>query len=280
MANGTVISVPIGTDFPFQVTLLDTAGDPVTTYTSGDTPFSEVWAGQDQPVLLTPTCTWISAPEGTFQAVISGDTTTSISPGKYRLRNGVNTASGLTVVIPDTFIEFTFSPGSGTTLTTYCQFTDLLKWAPWISDLQSDTDESGFIIERNTARKWLERIIQRHNFGTYWNDFATPLFGFQLGGDDSIRNWGQTDPVLQGWLDDDYLLVNEQVIEITAKYAIYMVCQSQVGPNNESTAWQQRANDFYADAQRLVTSYSAELYQPGNQIAPLKVIPCGRATLR
>jgi hypothetical protein len=283
MANGTVISVPIGTDFPFQVSLLDTAGDPVTTYTSSDTPFCEIWAGQDQPVLLTPTASWITAPAGTVQVMISGDTTTTITPGKYWLRNGVTTSSGLTVTMPDTFIEFTASPGSATTLPTYCDLKDMQLLAPWVDQLQDMiSDESGFATYRQRARQWLDRVIQRNRF----NSSSWGTLG--LGGAAFVgwfwTGWyaqGQDDPVLQSYLDQDLLMTGEpkMVATMTAAKALGYLCKAQIGPDDKATAWQQRGYDFDADAEEMAMKYTAEIDINDDGYADI-VIPCGRATLR
>ena len=282
MSQGTPISVPVGVDYDVQVSLIDGNGNPVTIFTVSDTPFAEIWSGSSTPVAVTPTCTWVSAPAGTFTLNIVGSTTTNLSPGKYRLRYGVKpNGTGQTFAAQDVFVEFTASPGSQAALSSYCTYQDMLNYAPWIGSDQDVTDETGFAVQRNKARQWLERIIQRHNPASYWNDFATTLFGYSIGGSDqTVRNWQQTDPVLQGYLDSNYLRVNEQVIEITAKYALYLVANAQVGPNDQKTSWQQLATDWYADAQREVKAYTAEIYLPGNTISPVKVIPCGRVTIR
>jgi hypothetical protein len=280
MSAGTPITIPISIDQDFTVTLLDTNGNPYTSFTSEDSPFAEVWAGDDTPVVLEPACAWISPSLGTFTISFLSTSTSALAAGKYRLRYGV-ISGGRTFAAQDVYIRFLASPGTDAPLTYYASYQDMLDFAPWIEDEQSLTDETGFAQERYRARQWLERIIQRHNPMSYWNEFAIPLFGFSIGtGDLPSWNWGQTDPVLQGWLDSDYLLVSEQVTEITAKYALYLVCNAQVGPGTEKTNWQSLAQDWYADAQRLVLSYSAEIYLADNAISPIRTIPCGRITLR
>lgn len=282
MANG-LVSIPVGIDEPYIINLLDDYGNPVTTYTTADTPYATVWSGQNTPVVLTPTCAWISAPAGTFSMTIVGSQTSSLTPGRYRLRYGVNTAGGLTVAAPDVFIEFTDSPGTQATLTTYCTHQDLRNYAPWIDTLQAVTDESGFLVQRAKSRQWLERIIQKHNPLGQWNSVFTGIFGNYIGEDgffNNQRNWGQTDSVLQGWLDANYLKVTEQTIEITSKYALYLIANAQIGPDDKMTSWQNLAQQFYADCQRLVKAYAAEIYLSNNAVTPVRVIPCGRVTIR
>jgi hypothetical protein len=281
MSSGVPIVIPPGIDQDVPVALLDENGNPVTVFTTADSPYAEVWSGENTPVILSPACTWISAPLGTFVMSFNSSDTADIAPGKYRLRYGV-VSNGRTYAAQDVFLQFTESPGDATPLTSYCSYRDMVDFAPWIADLQDANDQTAFAVERYRARQWLDRVIQRHNPMSFWNEFAIPLFGFSIGtGNDLPQwNWGQTDPVLQAWLNQDLLLVSEQVTQITAKYALYLVCAAQVGPGSEKTNWQQLAADFYADAVRITQCYSAEIYLAGNPIAPIRVIPCSRVCLR
>lgn len=280
MAKGT-LEIAAGTDDDYIVNLATDDGTPVTSYAADDTPIAVVWSGSDTPILFSPTCTWIDPSQGTIRMSILGSDTANLPPGKYRLRVALETTSGRIVVGAEYFLVLIASPGGSPILPSYCSHQDMLDYAPWLDELQDVGDETGFARQRHKARLWLDRVIIRHNpTAGYWNDFATPLFGSSLGRDRRYnRNWGQTDPVLQGWLDADYLRVTEQVVEITAKYALYLVCNAQVGPTGDRTAWQRMASEFYDDAQRIVKAFTAELYQTPTSTLAMKIIPCGRVTL-
>ena len=277
MAN--FLSVAVGVDLNPVITLKNQDTDTVTTFTLSDTPYAEVWGGLDTPVILTPTCEWIDPTQGQFVIAISGSATASITPGRYQIRYGVITAAGQKLAAPDQAITFTDSPGVSGSLSVYCTYQDMLDFDPGVEQLQTEEDLAGFVRQRHRARQWLERIIQRHNTSTGFNSFGTSLFGYSIGGDSAGAS-GATNSVLQGYLDNNYLLLSEQVTAITAKYSLYLVYNAKVGPDDKMTVWQRLAAQWYADVQREVLGYTAEIYLPGNTTAPLYVIPCGRVSLR
>lgn len=280
MANGT-LSLPVGIDDNFQVNLLDESGGIVTSYSGSDTPTATVWGGSDTAVLFNPTCSWIDPTEGTIMMSILGTDTATLDPGKYRLRVGVTTQGGRKVAGDDYFLELTTSPGTAADLSVYCTHKDLLDYADWVDTLQSSSAREGFASHRHKARLWLERVILRHQAPNYyWNEPFTNLFGNSIGMGSASWNWGQTDPVLQDRLTNNYLRVTEQVVEITAKYALYLIANAQVGPDDKRTSWQNIAAEFYGDAQRLVKAFSAEIYLPGNSTSPIDTIHCGRLSTR
>lgn len=275
MGNSITVAVGIDRDIPIS---LRNANDCPTAFTGADTPFAEIWGGLDTPVILNPPCDWSDPTQGKFKIRLVGSDTSSIMPGRYQIRFGVHLGDGRTVA-DDMDITFTDSPGATGSLSVYCTYQDMLDYDPSVEQQQTAEDLAGFVRQRHRARTWLDSVIIRHSGATVgWNSFALALFGNSIGGDCGGNSLNLND--LREYLDDNWLLITEQVTEITAKYALYLVYNAKIGPGDKQTQYQSLANIWYADVQRLIKGYQAELYQPGNTEVPMYVFHCGRSGIR
>jgi hypothetical protein len=184
---------------------------------AGDEPFTAtIWAGDDLASAASPTVTWITAP-ATVNVRVD---TSAIGPGDYQLRvtdanNDVDVGWFRLRVLP--------APGVATASPTYCSFDDLLTHAPWILDVQAESDQAGFAEQRARAREWLDSVLQAHY------DPGSPGYSSA----DSLLVFGYWDPGAQGYstwlrdqLDADNLVVDRRVKDCVAKYAISLVLQS------------------------------------------------------
>ncbi len=256
------------------MTLLDQNGNPVTSYTSADTLTALVWVGSDQPVLFNPSVAWISAPAGTISLTIDGSQTTGLEAGRYTLRVLVDG-----VATPDAYLTLTSSPGTGTAYTSYSSYADMRDYYPGVGELQDATETEGYARQRQKARQWVDRVIQRNRVnaaGYYTLGTGGPtIFGFWSG-------WwmvGQDDPTLQGYLDSNLLMIKPLLIEMSAKKALGFVCKAQIGKDDKGTNFQVLGEQFDREAEHLMCMYTAEIDINGDGYSDI-TIPCGKASHR
>ena len=271
---GYKLQLPIGTTQSWQITLLDQQGNPVTAYTSADTLTCQVWVGADQPVLFQPTVAWISAPAGTITLTIAANQTTSLEAGEYTIRMTVDN-----VALPDSYLILTASPGSATAYTSYSKYRDLLDYLPSLEQLQDSKDTEGFARQRQKARQWVERTIQRNRVNASGYSSLGPAGPTTYGWWSGWWMLGQDDPVLQGYLDANLLMLKPIVIEMVSKKAIGYVCKAQIGPDDKQTNWQSMGAQFDWEAESLMCKYTAEIDLNGDAYSDI-TIPCGKASYR
>jgi hypothetical protein len=251
------ITTSAGTDADFEITLLDADGNRVTTYTAEDSLSGEIWAGDDQAVLLLPSVSWIDPAQGTIRLTIVGSQTALISPARYRVRIRINTTDDRVIDAWESWLEITASPGSATAPKVYCTYNDLVLVAPWLATEQTVNDQAGFAEQRGLAREWLDSIIHR---------------SFLHG----IRS-----TYLQGLLDTDKLIVTPQVVEITAKRAIGTICANILSgaPGEKESGYQRLSYRFLAEASALAMEFTAEVDTDGDG-EPELIVHCGKASIR
>lgn len=243
-----------GTQAVYQIALLDANGDPITSYTASDSLSAEVWPGDDQSTIFTPSVEWIDATAGTLKLSFATADTSSIDPGKYKAVVYITVAGQDPVAAWYGLVDILAAPGSATLPKTYGSYEDMLVYALWIKDLPNADFATGFVENRAEARRWLDTVIQRHYrsfFGVPKSD-GTAYYAYPM------LNIGQ-DKVLKDWLDADYLMLTDQVREVVAKRAIGSVLTQLYGPTQEGSAYQQEGRKFLAEADSLVKSMVAQL---------------------
>lgn len=271
---GLVLEMVKGTSRDFELQAQNPDGTIPSDFLSSDTLTANMFAGDNQPSLFSPTTTWVDAPTAKYHVQFNDADTTSFDTAIYKLIIKV-TRAGRSGVIGNISLSILPNIGVALALPVYCKIADMLMYAPWLQKLQDETsDYAGFASQRNAARTWLENIIQKHfrlNAGTGLTTFGNSVVSFgprRLGGDNQI---------LQGYLDQNKLMIQppKRVIEMTAKYAIALVCQAQItNAEARGNLWQQRADWFFSEAQNLVLAYTAEVDINGDGY-PEYTIACG-----
>ena len=225
---GITITTPQGTDATELYQLRDSYGQPVTTLTGNEPILAEVWRGGDQPVLFSPTCTWEDPTTGKFLCTFLGSDNSSLEAGKYQVRI---TVAG--VPIPDSTLVLTSSPGNAPALKAYCTMSDMQDYFSDISEILDPADETGFGRQRAKARSWCDRVIQanRRNTAGYtsYGLGSALYYGYC-----SQYNTQAADPILQGYLDADQLILSPTIVEANAKMALSYACQGEIGPGGQA----------------------------------------------
>lgn len=268
------ITTPLGLDKtePFQ--LRDQNDVIVTTYLGTEPLSAQVWRGGDQPVLFSPTVRWEDVTKGLILVTFLGSATAGLEPGQYQVRILVNNGP-----IPDSLLELTPSPGNAPPLKAYCTVGDMYDYFSDLGEILDPKDQTGFGRQRAKARAWTDRVIQCNRRNT------TSYYQAGLGGPCLYGMWGttwngqQADPILQRYLDENFLELTSQVVEMNARMSLAYSCEGEIGPGDKLTQWQMLAARNRAEAEALACKLVAQIDTNGDGYAEI-MINCGMATNR
>src|SRR5271166_1148534 len=219
-------------DFPFQVQNPD-GTIPVGVFLATDTLAASIWQGQNETPLLTPTTTWISALNAQYQVTLQNTDSAGLTYGVYYLQataTRAGTPTRTTALLPrGTSLTIIAAPGvTFTQRPTYIAITDVRNIAPWIDDLTTPDNDSGFDNQLADARDWLDEMVLRNYRGG--NVSLLGYHGFALdawytGGG---RRTSLTNRWLKGALVANQLLVTPRVRNVCAYYALSRICESMI----------------------------------------------------
>lgn len=218
---------PIGYDVRYPFTVVDRLGTAQTSlFESGDVLDASLWPGDDRAETFDPGVAWVSATAGTAALTIAASDTSGMTPGTYRLQVWTIVDSQKCLIHNGT-LTLTAAPGAATALTSYCSLQDMQRFFPSIGDLQSATDQAGFAEQRDMARKWFDAMVQRHYRSGSTGPTDTRFGDYTVFG----GRTGARSDYIQDLLDDDALILNQDVIDCTACYAVSLVLSAQIGRN-------------------------------------------------
>jgi hypothetical protein len=248
-----------GSDAGKTLTLTDRNGDAVTTYTDATTLAAECWSGDDQASLFSPAVAWVDSSAATLRIECSAAQTADLAPGRYPILLEVTT-TGQTVKRVAAYLEVAAAPGTAEAPPVYGTFLEMLRFAPWIGDLQGEGDTAGFLDQRARARSYLDDAIVNRDRPFTQGRSGQTLGDPGFGGNWSNARFGDLGP--SQWLVDylaaDALLVRSKTTEIVARLAIAYVCEAQLGSVAE-TPYQKLAATYRLQAENLLRGYTAEL---------------------
>lgn len=266
-----------GIDAAWQITLRDEDDAPVTTYTGHEPIVGTIRPGRSVAPVATLAPTWADAARGLVDVPIPASATAPLAAGLYLVQvkladGGADFFEGL--------LEVAYGPGQDALPPAYCSFDDLLDYASWIEKLQTPKDLTGFARQRGRARSWLDDIL----VGLWKPQGAAPQAGQP--GFGAWLTTGGRDPAPGTWLRDQLaaggLIVRDQVREITAKRAIYLIGMPQLARLEQSE--QTLARAYGREAEQLVKLYRAEIDLPDasghrDGFADI-IVNCGATSLR
>jgi hypothetical protein len=246
-------------------------------YASGDTLAAYVYQGQSDTVLFAPSVTWYTA-GSTQTGYTQGQVLVSITGAQSALleQNGTYTLqvwwtqSGGGKTEPIVRSQLVCEPAAGATIQTvtpYCQLSDLLDYAPWVSIVQNtDSDQEGFYRQRLKAREWMDWMILNDYRGAFVGLFEThSTAAFEFGYAGWRRSLGPS-PSLITYLSQNMLLVKPYIVEACAYKAISLVGLGQIGLNNQLASH----GAYYRDmATRKACEITAEVDINGDGIGEL-----------
>lgn len=264
-------------------------------FTGAETFRAILWTGDDQAAAATLSASWDSglANNPTGQAkprvklTVSKTAIASLAAQSYYLSVVINPGTDdVDVVPPGTTLTITPSAGSAAALPVYCSYQDCLDYCPWLPLVVASNPSipQDIAPQRARARTKLEDVlVSRYR---PWSRRGT-RGGYQLG-QPGTGSWGPLVPTNSLWLRDQ-LAANklmttgprgDRVREITAKWAISIVLENQLGMETSSDLpYMELGRRYEAQAKSLLLSWTAELDISGDGTPDLW-IPCGVASSR
>ncbi len=223
-----------GADFADVLDILDKDGSVPTYYLGTDELTCNLWQGQNEAPLFSPTVSWSDYATGKVNFAISAAQSATLDAnGTYRCQIFA-TRSGVKPCIADFLVLVSPSAGAGTqTVTTYCAYHDMLAAGEWIEGVQDvDVDQEGFYSQRLLARNWMDWLGINNFRGAFIGNFgahSTAAFGFGYVG--YSRSVGPS-PTIIGYFASNFLIVRPQIIKACAHFAVAEVGLAQLGKNS------------------------------------------------
>ena len=298
--NNQTIAIGRGDARDFVLQSRDAQGDafaPITNPTPfliGDTLTCKVWAGDETAAILTPTVVWNDVTIGTVTLSFANVDTSTVALGTYRLRITA-TRGAKTAPIISVELTITATPGTQTVGLAYTVLDDLIDYADWLEDLQSDRDIAGFARQQYRATEDLIQILV-----TRWQPQSLSLSlgqpGFNAvslyGGGTTAQNKWLRDQITPAVVDGTHpanpgnariysaLLIRPITLEYCAKKAISYICEKQIGRNADRD-FQALGRFYRRDANEVLKSYVAEIDLSIPQTGYSSIsINCGVMSLR
>lgn len=256
----------------WSIQLKDSNGNPVTSYTAADTLSMQLWAGGTQPLLATPTVSWIDPTQGTVQLTIAPTDTEGLLASTYQLALTLTHLS-LPILAWRGQLELLEGPGDSTPPAIYCQYADMLALAPQIGAEKHPDQLSGYLTQRGSARAWLDNMILNNSIGKVVmtaNNWQGQAFDYYTG-----RN-------LYIWqcLHDNLLIQDYAIKTVTAKYAIALVYKPALSPSDKALSqYQKLGNQFEVEANRLSKTIYAQFDINGDGV-PDFAVPLSYLSIR
>jgi hypothetical protein len=245
-----------GSALTIQSAVVDQAGNVVTTYTGSETLTTIVWPGGSQPSSYSPATSWVTPSAGLISILIPAADSTTLVAGRYQVLARV-TASGHDPV--DGYgctLDVLQGPGIEPAPTTYCAYSDLLRYGrSWLRQLQTGDDEAGFAEQLGRGRSWIEDLAHAH----YRVAAMTMVVGSQAFGP---RRSGARSTWLEDMLASNYLLLTDQIKEACAKKTLAYICEGQIGGKDGKYAG--LAKMYHSQADYLGTCLTLSLDTNGD----------------
>jgi hypothetical protein len=258
---GETLRVAQGATLVRQVEVqLEGTDDPVTGFTGSETLALQVWPGGSYPAwtLASSGLAWEDAANALATMTIHQADTAGWVVGPVRVQ-GFLTSAGRKVPM---FLEPMLlwvdpAPGATTAPATYCGWSDLERYAPWMGDLI--TDDPAFAADFREACARARSTVDDAILA------ADDSQRRRKGGRNAFLTWTQAGD--SEWLRDElaanHLMVTgtrgDRVREIGARLAIAYVCENQLGQGPGETPFQEIAAKYLRRAHELMATFTAEL---------------------
>lgn len=263
----------------YELDLFDGSNPPVSLagqFTGGETFGAAIWAGGSLPALGNPAVAWLDVAAAKLGVTVTPAMLVGLEAATYRLMVLINPGTD-NVKAFDGLIRLAEAPGAASAPLTYCTEADMLLFAPWLEDLQSERDWAGFLHQRGRARSWLDDILlskYKWDQAGWWSGSnATAFWTYVV---------PQYDPGPNKWLRDqlgtNVLIVRDLTREIVARKAISYVCEAQVGRDPKSP-YQALGTRNAREAAGLLKTYRAEIDTDGDGYYDI-LINCGATSCR
>lgn len=307
MPSNLTLDIEQGQDKDFLLQRKDSSGMAYASttnpspYLSTDTLSASLWPGGALAAIAAPSVTWVDAAgAATYKLTFAASDTASLSPGLYYWQVEVS-RSGRTGTLGRGRLRIAGSPGSGSVPLAFSTRDDLMMYAPWLEDLQADSDELAFAAEQSRATSKLIDALVNLWRPNQWR----PSLG-QPGWNALNMSYGASAPP-SWWLRQQLvplvpnsgpnaaypdrisfaanmvdsrvstsLLLYPEVKEICARWAIAYACDAQLGRSGQES-YRDFAREFRSDATSLfrTTRFQIDLSNPQTGWASFTIVGGG-----
>jgi hypothetical protein len=275
-----------GSSRRFTITLKGDGGASLAgRFVDTDVPTAAVWAGEDQPPLMTPAVEWVDASVPSVSLIVSAAdlAAAELTDDLYRLSVTVTTASdGEPHLGFDGLLQVMDAPGSGAALSSYATSADLASVSPEIAGMQSaQSDLAGFAAQRHEARTEFEtRVLNRYRpqpgrSRRYLNAARTAAGPYLVFADSSDNSPPPTHAQLRTWLSTSRLLVTDEIRQANAYLAAALVYEDQITAGNQSTS-----NTYAALAKLYRANFDAKWAECTVEFDSTATVPAATPTHR
>ncbi len=260
------LDLQIGTSFDWQLQALNPDDSvPTGQFLGTDTLLAQLWQGSQDIALATPSITWISATNAQYQISFNNPDTANLALGVYYVR-ATATRSGRSASLMPKGSTVTLQPAPGTTTSpaVYITVADIRVIAGWIDQINAPNSETGFLQQCSRARSWLDECILRNYRGgnvELLGYHGLALDSWFTGG---TRRTSLRNPYILGLLQQNALIVTDRTKEICAYYALSLICESMLMVSGKPAQYLGLSARYRAEAQRLLSCYTAELNVAGD----------------
>ncbi|MDE2506814.1 MAG: hypothetical protein KGM43_06360 [Planctomycetota bacterium] len=243
----------IGQAASWTAQLLDSNGNAITSYAGSEPLTARLWTGGSTPTILNPSAAWSSPSTGTISIGLTSAQTSTLAVGWYRVEVDITLGAAS---YPAVLFDAEGKPSAGSTPlgAVYCAYADMLKYAgDWLPRLGSKLGETSFADQRSRARSWLDDIIiARARPGTLmWTPATSGLEAF--------FEPDAPNPFVRQWLAQNFLIIRDITLEITARKAISIACELGAGIGDSGGQYDALGARYGSQAEQLVRSYRAEI---------------------
>jgi hypothetical protein len=210
--------------------------------------------------VLTIVPTWISATNAQYQISFNNADSAALPVGVYYVEaTATRTGRSASLLPKGSTVTIVAAPGSSTAKPTYIAVTDIRPIAGWIDQVSHPNKETGFLTECAESRSWLDENILRNYRGgnvTLLGYHGLALDSWFTGGSrrTSLRN-----PFILGLLQQNGLIVTDRTRRICAYYAVSLICEGMLMQSGKPQQYLGLAARARAEAERLLSCYTAEL---------------------
>jgi hypothetical protein len=255
-----------GAAFDWQLQALNPDDSvPTSQFLGSDTLLAKLWQGASDAAVLSPAITWISATNAQFQISFNDSDTTALPLGVYYIMATATRSGRSASLMPKgSTVTLQAAPGTAKAQPTYITVVDVRSIAGWIDQVSAPNKETGFLTECALARNWLDENILRNYRGgnvTLLGYHGLALDMWFTGGSrrTSLRN-----PFILDLLQNNALIVTDRTKRICAYYALSLICEGILMTSGKPQQYLGMAARARAEAERLLTTYTAELSVNGS----------------
>ena len=243
MTTPILLTAPVNADLAWTITLSGPTGS-TWPYTSADALECDVYSGNGLAILFSPTVTWYTnALDQKVQIRITAAQTASLQTGEYPLQGFILPAGTSTrIPWPAGALTLTAAAGTGTLAPVYTTYARMVELAPWVAQcFDPAVHQVGFQRERATARAIFDNLVVRLYRNTSTGLFGSLTVAANSWAGGATRRTMLPSKIMQQYLANNLLIVNDQVDRINAWLAIAEVGRQQVGVNNQLARYGQAA---------------------------------------